>query len=127
MSAHLGLRHSGCIVTMAMRQTLAVTRPKPKIVTDPVASANAAGLKYVSDTKPGLHRERNGDGFRYYDEKNRLIRDDKVLRRIQSLAIPPAWQDVWICPLAEGHLQATGRDDKRAQAVSLPSPLASGA
>jgi DNA topoisomerase-1 len=78
--------------------------------TDPPAAAKAAGLRYVNDNKPGIRRERAGDGFRYVDAKGEPVEDEDVLRRIKSLAIPPAWVDVWICPHETGHLQATGRD-----------------
>ena len=77
---------------------------------DPVESAKAAGLRYVYDSKPGLTRVRKGEGFRYVDVDGRPVRDPEVLGRIKSLVIPPAWKEVWICPNAKGHLQATGRD-----------------
>lgn len=83
---------------------------KSPIAPDVVQSAKAAGLRYFSDTKPGFKRERYRDGFRYRDATGRLIRDRNDLARIARLAIPPAWEDVWICPLEDGHLQATGRD-----------------
>jgi DNA topoisomerase-1 len=79
---------------------------------DPAACARAVGLRYVSDTTPGIRRVRAGKGFRYRGPEGKLIRDAEVLRRIASLAIPPAWTDVWICPTPNGHLQATGRDDR---------------
>lgn len=78
--------------------------------TDPPAAAKAAGLRYVHDAKPGIRRERDGEGFRYVDAAGEVIDDEDTLKRIKSLAIPPAWTDVWICPQANGHLQATGRD-----------------
>ncbi len=59
---------------------------------------------------PGIRRIRSGSGFRYVDAGGRTIRDEDALGRIRSLAIPPAWTDVWICPRPDGHLQATGRD-----------------
>ncbi|HVR95817.1 MAG TPA: DNA topoisomerase IB [Thermoanaerobaculia bacterium] len=59
---------------------------------------------------PGLRRRKSGKGFTYIDTKGQTVRDAKEMKRIQSLAIPPAWTDVWICPLRNGHLQATGRD-----------------
>lgn len=77
---------------------------------DSVASATLAGLRYVSDGMPGISRRRRGKGFEYFDPDSRLVRDRKTLQRIRSLVIPPAWKDVWICPLEEGHLQAVGRD-----------------
>jgi DNA topoisomerase IB len=58
---------------------------------------------------PGYRRRRAGRGFAYYDDEGRLIKDDRV-DRIRSLAIPPAWRDVWICPWPNGHIQATGVD-----------------
>jgi DNA topoisomerase-1 len=72
--------------------------------------AEAAGLRYVSDTMPGIRRRRAGKGFAYVDVAGRPVRDAKTLARIRSLAIPPAYTDVWICPSADGHIQATGRD-----------------
>jgi len=78
--------------------------------TDPPAAAKAAGLRYVHDDRPGIRREPAGDGFRYLDAKGEAVEDETTLKRIKSLAIPPAWTDVWICPQANGHLQATGRD-----------------
>src|SRR5438874_10990858 len=77
---------------------------------DPVASARAAGLRYVSDQSPGLRRKRAGKGFTYVDSGGRTLRDAETIDRIKGLAIPPAWTDVWICPDPRGHLQATGRD-----------------
>jgi DNA topoisomerase I len=82
------------------------------VSTDPEASAREAGLRYVADEQPGIRRERRGKGFSYRDPKGALVRDPETLKRIKSLAIPPAWQEVWICPLPSGHLQATGRDAK---------------
>jgi DNA topoisomerase-1 len=78
--------------------------------TKPVEAAKAAGLRYVSDAKPGFHRLKSGRGFRYVDADGKTIRDKQTLGRIRSLVIPPAWSSVWICPTANGHLQATGRD-----------------
>jgi DNA topoisomerase-1 len=77
---------------------------------DPPAAARAAGLRYVHDDRPGIRRETVGDGVRYLDAKGEPVEDETTLKRIKSLAIPPAWTDVWICPQANGHLQATGRD-----------------
>jgi DNA topoisomerase-1 len=75
-----------------------------------VQTAKEAGLRYVSDSVPGIRRLRSGKGFRYVGPEGRAIRDAGVLKRIRSLAIPPAYRDVWICPDANGHIQATGRD-----------------
>jgi DNA topoisomerase-1 len=81
-----------------------------EIVTDPAASAKAAGLRYVTDAKPGIQRRKFRNGFRYIAVDGKPVRDAETLGRIKSLVIPPAWTDVWICPIANGHLQATGRD-----------------
>ncbi len=81
-----------------------------EIVTDPAASAKAAGLRYVTDAKPGIQRRKFRNGFRYIAVDGKPVRDADTLGRIKSLVIPPAWTDVWICPIANGHLQATGRD-----------------
>ena len=79
-------------------------------ITDPVLSARAAGLRYVSDQRPGIHRLKTGKGFRYTAPDGQPVRDKDTLARIKSLVIPPAWTNVWICTQANGHLQATGRD-----------------
>jgi DNA topoisomerase I len=79
-------------------------------ITDPVESAKAAGLRYVSDRGPGIRRKRVGKHFSYIGTDGRPIRDPEELRRIKALAIPPAYTDVWICPSPRGHIQATGRD-----------------
>lgn len=80
------------------------------VITDPVLSAKAAGLRYVTDTKPGIKRKRWGKGFRYTDADGKTVRDKETLARIKALVIPPAWTNVWICPNPSGHLQVTGRD-----------------
>ena len=76
----------------------------------PVAAARAAGLRYVTNAAPGIRRQRTGKVFRYVAPNGRAVRDAETLSRIRALAIPPAWSDVWICPLEDGHLQAIGRD-----------------
>jgi DNA topoisomerase-1 len=80
------------------------------VYVDPVESAKAAGLRYVNDDRPGIRRRKTGKGFRFVHPDGRPVKEPAVLERIKKLAIPPAWTDVWICPLANGHLQATGRD-----------------
>jgi DNA topoisomerase-1 len=88
-------------------------RAKEKIAPDdPVASAKSAGLRYVSDTSPGIRRKRSGNGFSYVGADGTTIRDKDTLKRIKSIVIPPAWTDVWICTSANGHIQASGRDAK---------------
>ncbi|MDX5347959.1 MAG: DNA topoisomerase IB [Hymenobacteraceae bacterium] len=79
---------------------------------DPEKSAAVAGLRYYPDTKQGISRKRAGTGFYYINAKGEKISDQKTLDRIKKLVIPPAWTDVWICPSANGHIQATGRDTK---------------
>jgi DNA topoisomerase-1 len=84
-----------------------------ELISDPVESARDAGLRYVTDAKPGITRKKFRNNFRYFDPDGKLIKDETVLARIKSLVIPPAWTDVWICPNANGHLQATGRDARK--------------
>lgn len=78
----------------------------------PEEAARAAGLRYVTDDHPGITRVRRGRGFSYHTASGSLIESDREKERIQALAIPPAWTDVWICPHADGHIQATGRDSE---------------
>jgi len=92
----------------------------PDSAADPVASARAAGLRHVDDTRPGIRRRSTGKKLRqgkrfvpqfvYQHPDGRRIDDDATEQRIRKLAIPPAWTDVWICTDPNGHLQATGRD-----------------
>ena len=79
-------------------------------VTDSRAAAKAAGLRYSTDTRPGITRRRRGKGMSYVGPDGTVITDRDTVQRIRSLAIPPAWTDVWICPWPNGHVQATGRD-----------------
>ena len=74
------------------------------------ATARAAGLRYTGDHQSGIARLGKPSKFRYRDGEGQPLRDAATLTRIKALAIPPAWTDVWICPHANGHLQATGRD-----------------
>lgn len=78
-----------------------------------VEAAQEAGLRYVSDDRPGIRREKRGEDFVFLDAKGKRITDERELLRIRRLAIPPAWTDVWISPFANGHLQATGRDARK--------------
>lgn len=82
------------------------------MTTDPLAAAEAASLRYVSDGGSGIRRLRAGHGFRYVAADGSTVHDQATRRRIRTLAIPPAWTDVWICPTAEGHIQAVGRDSR---------------
>ena len=69
-------------------------------------------LVYCSDSTPGFFRQKNGKDFNYYDLKGKRIRSPGIVNRLNSLKVPPAWKDAWICPKVNGHLQATGIDDK---------------
>lgn len=80
------------------------------VIVDPEAAAESAGLTYVSDSDPGIRRQRSGKRFSYTGRDGKRVSDKRVLERIHRLAIPPAWTDVWVCADANGHIQATGRD-----------------
>ncbi len=89
------------------------SEPEPTVVhVDPVVSARSAGLRHVVDTGPGFGRRATKAGFTILGLDGKPVRDAEHLARIRALAIPPAWVGVWICPEADGHLQATGRDGK---------------
>jgi DNA topoisomerase I len=90
-----------------MSSGVAVASPK-----EARAAARAAALRYVSDERPGIARRRVGKGFSYRQPQGGPVKDPATLRRIRALAIPPAWTQVWICPVENGHIQATGRDEK---------------
>lgn len=79
----------------------------------PPEAAQRAGLRYSSDIEPGMRRQKTRSGFRYVDADGKPVKDAETVDRIRKLAIPPAWTDVWICADADGHLQATGRDQRR--------------
>ncbi|KFG66849.1 DNA topoisomerase IB [Microvirga sp. BSC39] len=81
-------------------------------IVDPRDAAETAGLLYVSDEEPGIRRKKSGKGFTYQKPDGSRVADKATLDRIKSLAIPPAYTDVWICAKANGHIQATGRDAK---------------
>ena len=96
--------------------------PEALLDVDPERSAEQAGLRYVSDEDPGIQRKRWGRGFTYLDPEGEHITDEGERARLDALAIPPAYTDVWICPDPGGHLQATGRDEKgRKQYLYHPS------
>ncbi|HEX2528209.1 MAG TPA: hypothetical protein VHL31_18140 [Geminicoccus sp.] len=78
----------------------------------PEMAVAAANLRYVTDDIPGITRRRAGKGFAYRDPSGRPVKDPAVLKWIRSLAIPPAWTDVWISPFPDSHLLAVGRDQK---------------
>jgi DNA topoisomerase-1 len=81
-------------------------------IVDPKDAAELAGLRYVSDARPGIRRRKAGTGFTYTRADGTRLSETDALKRIKSLAIPPAWTEVWISPFADGHIQATGRDAK---------------
>jgi DNA topoisomerase-1 len=81
-------------------------------IVEPREAAESAGLRYVSDDRPGFRRRKSGKGFTYAKADGTRISDPDIIKRIKSLVIPPAWTEVWICPFANGHIQATGRDAK---------------
>lgn len=82
------------------------------IIRDAVKTAEAVNLVYVSNTSEGITRVKKGESFRYLFQK-KVVKDKETLQRIKSLVIPPAWENVWICTLGNGHLQATGIDVKK--------------
>jgi DNA topoisomerase-1 len=79
-------------------------------IADALQSVKEAGLRYASDTHPGIRRSRRGKDFIYTAPDGKVVKDAETLRRIRSLVIPPAWENVWIAPSDSAHLQATGRD-----------------
>jgi DNA topoisomerase I len=83
-----------------------------KIGSDPKITARAAGLRYAVHSTKGYFRRKKGSSFYYVDEENNRIKDKAILERIQKLVIPPAWEEVWISPYENGHLQVTGTDTK---------------
>jgi len=79
---------------------------------DPAVAAQRAELRYVNDSMPGITRRDARNGFDYRLPDGALVRDIATLKRVRALAIPPAWKEVWICRDPNGHLQATGRDQR---------------
>jgi len=93
------------------RQSGASTQSKELGLSGPDDLAGS-GLRYVSDEQPGIRRQRRGRGWRYTTPEGRPVQASER-QRLEHLAIPPAWSDVWICTDPRGHLQATGRDAKK--------------
>jgi len=116
--AHLGgTRPAEVRLTMPRPPTARVSRPQRPTPVRPAPAAAAGppssvppGLVWVTDAEPGYRRVKRGDQVFYVDPQGRRVRDEATLARIRKLAIPPAYEDVWICTRPEGHLQATGRD-----------------
>ncbi|MDB4936188.1 MAG: topoisomerase [Labilithrix sp.] len=98
--------------TLRIAKAVGLVRPlrKKALPTDPHLSAKAAHCRYVDDTGPGIRRVKAGKGWKFVSPDGKVVRDRDVLARIKALVIPPAWTNVWICPDADGHIQATGRD-----------------
>lgn len=101
-------------------------RSAPAVMQEPKITAAHADLVYVNDCQPGLRRHRSRNGFYYLSTDGQRVCEETTLKRISGLAIPPAWTDVWICQYASGHIQATGRDQRRRkQYIYHPAWLAS--
>ena len=98
--------------TKSVRQRKIDTVATSIAALDPAVAAKRAQLRYVSDSMPGITRHKARNGFDYRLPDGTLVRDIESLKRIRKLAIPPAWTDVWICGDPNGHLQATGRDQR---------------
>ncbi len=111
--------------TKRVRKTRKRTEPDlvAELPTEPIEAAKSAGLRYVIDQRPGIRRKRAGKGFRYLSPDGKPVRDRTVLARIKALAIPPAYNDVWICPDPRGHLRGDRAGRQRAQTVPLPPAL----
>jgi len=84
--------------------------PRNNTSVDPLDSANAAHLRYVTGHAPGVSRKRRAKSFSYIGADGKPVHDKATIERIESLVIPPAWENVWICPFENGHIQAIGRD-----------------
>ncbi len=80
--------------------------------TPEIEQARSAGLRYVDDATPGITRKKTRAGFAFFSPQGKRVTDDPELRRIKSIGVPPAYEHVWICPLPNGHIQATARDAK---------------
>ena len=93
-----------------LRFALFLSSEETQTILDRKDAAEAADLRYLLDERPGIQRKKSGKGFIYLRPDGTRVSDPRVLRRILSLAVPPAWTDVWICPFSDGHIQATGRD-----------------
>ena len=85
-------------------------RESNELRSEPREAAENAGLTYVSDARKGIERQRVDGNFKYFRSDRSKVSDTRTLSRIKALAIPPAWSDVWMCPVDKGHVQAVGRD-----------------
>lgn len=104
-------REARAIAARLARATGLAERPRDTpLPRDPLESAKIADLHYVDHSGPGIRRVRRGRGFAYFEHDGTRVTHAPTLQRIASLAVPPAWTDVWICRSPSGHIQATGRD-----------------
>src|ERR1700754_4890810 len=87
-----------------------MTRDTAQAIAAAMPPEMPAGLRHADDTRPGYTRKKLARGFAYFDTHGKRIDDEAVIARINALVIPPAYTNVWICPDARGHIQATGRD-----------------
>ena len=94
------------------RQSRRARVPRPAAARADRVGARAAGLRYLTDERAGIRRLRTGRGFKYRSPKGSIIDNRDTLSWLRSLAIPPAWTDVWISPQPDAHLLATGRDQR---------------
>lgn len=101
------MRDAGIIANMNL--SLCYTRSMTVETDDILEKAN---LRFINDTTPGITREKHKDSFLYILPNGNIVKDEKTLERINSLGIPPAWEDVWVSPYANGHIQAIGKDAK---------------
>ncbi|MEA3186307.1 MAG: topoisomerase [Chthoniobacter sp.] len=111
----LRVESSNCVHAPSRRRSVSVPKKKSlaaalDITLDPVEAAQEAGLRYVTDEQPGITRKKRGNKWAYFLPDGKRVTEHNEIVRINRLAIPPAYTDVWICPKPNGHLQATGRD-----------------
>ena len=98
-------------LTAKIARASGLVKPRrKKLPKDPLESAKAANLRHVDDRGAGIGRKKTGKAFTFLRPDGKPVKDVVTLKRIRSLVIPPAWTNVWICPSADGHIQATGRD-----------------
>jgi DNA topoisomerase I len=106
----LAARNQACDASSTLKQNNGVAAFEAAV--DPVVAAKLAKLRHVSDDMPGIMRHKARNGFDYRFPDGQLVRDLETLKRIRSLAVPPAWTAVWICLYPNGHIQAIGRDKR---------------
>jgi DNA topoisomerase-1 len=113
MSAKASANSASANSASAMsRPVVAASKSERHVADEPRSAAEASGLVYVDEQGPGITRKRTGKSFAYHDQHGKLIKHPALLRHIRAIAVPPAYEDVWICPDPNGHIQATGRDER---------------